>query len=165
VTRWKVFGAPLVTRLQHPLTGTTIQAEFLKAMNPFLRSNHSASSSSHSDSDTCHTCNKEMIEGTVCTMDFDLFQFYLTDERCQLQLSRVETDEPVSNDLHKKQVYVLVNWSDKALERYNLGLLSSLPEVHKSGGIFARRTQEAVSLYTCFDAFLSEEPLGPHDMW
>jgi ubiquitin carboxyl-terminal hydrolase 15 len=105
-----------------------------------------------------------MPEGTVCTVDLDLFQFYLTDERCQLQLSRVETDEPVSNDLHRKQVHVLVNWSDKALERYELGLITSLPEVHKFGGIFARQPQEPVSLYTCLDAFLSEEPLGPHDM-
>lgn len=160
MTRWKQFGTPLVTRLLLPLTGTTIRAEFLKAMNPFLRSNHSASCSSNSDSDNCHA-----TEEAVCIADLDLFEFYLTDERCQMQLSKVEIDEPVSNDIPKKQVHVLVNWSDKALERYNLGLLSSLPEVYKSGGIFARRTHEPVSLYSCLDAFLSEEPLGPDDMW
>ncbi|XP_078178002.1 ubiquitin carboxyl-terminal hydrolase 8-like isoform X2 [Carex rostrata] len=160
VTRWKQFGTPLATRLQLPLTGTTIRAEFLKAMNPFLRSNHSASCSSNSDSNTCHASEPDKM-----TEDLDLFEFYLTDERCQMQLSKVETNEPVSNDITKKQLHVLVNWSEKALERYNLGLLNSLPEVYKSGGIFARRTHEPVSLYSCLDAFLSEEPLGPDDMW
>lgn len=167
MTRWKQFGTPLVTRLQHPLTGLTVMTEFLKAMNPFLRSNSaSSSSSSYSDSDTCHAREpEEMTEGAVYTVDLDLFQFYFTDERCQQQLSGVEKDEPVSNELSKNQVHVLVNWSEKALERYDLGLLNSLPEVHKSGGIFGRRPQEPVSLYSCLDAFLSEEPLGPDDMW
>ncbi|KAJ1690524.1 hypothetical protein LUZ63_014679 [Rhynchospora breviuscula] len=166
VTRWKQFGTPLMARLPKPSTGTTIWTEFLKAMNPFLRSGHSALSSSHSDStNCCARIPEEITKETVQTADLDLFQFYLTDERCQLQLSKIEMDEPVSFNVPKKYVHVLVNWSENAFEQYDLGLLSSLPEVYKSGGIFARRPQESVSLYSCLEAFLTDEPLGPDDMW
>ena len=50
-------------------------------------------------------------------------------------------------------------------ELYDASYLKDLPEVHKTGFTVKKTRQEAISLFSCLDAFLTEEPLGPDDMW
>lgn len=94
----------------------------------------------------------------------DEFEFYITDEKCQAMQSRIDMDEFISPTGLRKHLHVLVCWQDKVLENYDISLLNSLPEIYKSG-LFSKRSQEAISLYACLEAFLKEEPLGPEDMW
>ncbi|CBI24406.3 unnamed protein product, partial [Vitis vinifera] len=68
------------------------------------------------------------------------------------------------SDAELQRLNLLVFWPEKKIEQYDTHLISSLPEIFKSGFI-ARRPQESVSLYRCLEAFLKEEPLGPDDMW
>jgi hypothetical protein len=78
--------------------------------------------------------------------------------------SEIKTNEPILVSGLTKELEVLVLWSDKMIEKYDTGPLSSLPEVFKPQR-FMRRHQESASLYKCLGAFLKEEPLGPEDMW
>ncbi|KAK2999764.1 hypothetical protein RJ639_022747 [Escallonia herrerae] len=91
-------------------------------------------------------------------------QLYFTDEKGICKDSEIVMNEPVRSTVLPGRIYVLVRWPDKMVEQYNTHLLSTLPEIYKSG-FFAKQPQESVSLYKCLEAFLKEEPLGPEDMW
>ncbi|XP_022869314.1 ubiquitin carboxyl-terminal hydrolase 8-like [Olea europaea var. sylvestris] len=91
-------------------------------------------------------------------------QFYLTDEKGIVRGSKIAIEEPVKSTPMPDRLNVLVCWSGKMVQQYNVQPLSLLPEVFKSG-FFTKRPQDSVSLYKCFEAFLKEEPLGPEDMW
>ncbi|KAL2458342.1 Ubiquitin carboxyl-terminal hydrolase 10 [Forsythia ovata] len=62
-------------------------------------------------------------------------------------------------------VKVILEWTEKEHELYDACFLKDLPEVHKTGVAAKKTKQEAISLFSCLDAFLKEEPLGPDDMW
>lgn len=91
-------------------------------------------------------------------------QFYLTDEKGIVKNSKIVMNEPIAMTGVPEEVHVLVCWSGKLIEQYDTRLLSSFPEILKSG-FLPKRPQESVSLYKCLEAFLTEEPLGPEDMW
>ncbi|KAF6162918.1 hypothetical protein GIB67_021067 [Kingdonia uniflora] len=61
-------------------------------------------------------------------------------------------------------VLVFIDWSKELLEKYETDFLEYLPEVFRYGHAKKARA-EPLSLYTCLDAFLREEPLVPEDMW
>ena len=65
-----------------------------------------------------------------------------------------------------KCMQVILDWTEKEQVFYDLSFLDDLPEVYKHSGFFAKKTkQEGVNLFSCLEAFLKEEPLGPDDMW
>lgn len=103
------------------------------------------------------------VNGIVSASDAEL-QFYLTDEKGILKHSKLVMNEPVAVMGVSRRLHVLVCWPETQIEHYDTRLLSSLPEVSKSG-FHAKRPQESISLYKCLEAFLQEEPLGPEDMW
>lgn len=176
--RWKAFGVPLIASTSSIISGLTIRDLYLKLLQPFLESKvavldvdqddgKSSSSSEVTEMDMCsHMADFEATaDAAEAEKDFmDEFQFYLTDEKCQVMHSKIEMSESISLTGLQKQLHVLVYWQDKAMGRYNISLLNFLPEIHKSE-LFAERPQESVSLYACLEAFLKEEPLGPEDMW
>lgn len=62
-------------------------------------------------------------------------------------------------------IVVYVDWSQKLLDKYHTHYLENLPEVYKYGPVTKKARTEPLSLYTCLEAFLREEPLVPEDMW
>lgn len=62
-------------------------------------------------------------------------------------------------------ILVFIDWSKKVLEKYDTKYLENLPEVLKYGSTTKKARTEPLSLYTCLEAFLREEPLVPEDMW
>nr|APO15833.1 ubiquitin-conjugating enzyme E2 [Sesuvium portulacastrum] len=63
-------------------------------------------------------------------------------------------------------ILVFINWSKKLLERYDTSSLEHLPEVCKNGPPAKKTRTEPLSLYSCLEAFLREEPLvSEPDMW
>ncbi|KAJ8494133.1 hypothetical protein OPV22_015854 [Ensete ventricosum] len=169
--RWKSFGVPLITRLPNARTGSTILDMFLKLLNPFLIPKESAFDIEQDSSNSINEIAK--IDKDSHLLDFerteegknfhDGFQLYLTDENCQAMLSKIEMDDSISLTGQRK-LYVLVCWPERTMGQYDIDLLNTLTEVYKFG-LFAKRPQESVSLYSCLEAFLKEEPLGPEDMW
>ncbi|KAJ8555941.1 hypothetical protein K7X08_013437 [Anisodus acutangulus] len=109
-------------------------------------------------------CEGQSIEGIEPEGNSSMelaFHFCLTDERgtaCR----------PVAKDTVIQPVRILkvmLDWTEKEYELYDASYVKDLPEVHKSGLTVKKIKQEAISLFSCLEAFLKEEPLGPDDMW
>lgn len=60
---------------------------------------------------------------------------------------------------------VFLDWTEKEHELFDPSYLKDLPAVSKGSFAVKKTKQEAISLFSCLDAFLKEEPLGPDDMW
>ncbi|XP_021892633.1 ubiquitin carboxyl-terminal hydrolase 8 isoform X1 [Carica papaya] len=175
---WKAFGIPMVARLCDIVNGFDLRSLYLKLIAPFRLS----AESSADDCDSTEGCAMEEAPGREDGSDPVLdgegnpinvkqasctdskLKFYLTDDKGTSKESLIEMHEPLAITGVSKRLNVLVCWPKKPIEQYDTRLLSSLPEIFKSG-FFAKRPQESVSLYKCLEAFLTEEPLGPDDMW
>ncbi|KAK9156916.1 hypothetical protein Scep_003490 [Stephania cephalantha] len=159
---WKAFGIPLVARLCDVVNGSDIQNLFLTLFKPFQRYAAVASD----DSDDIEGSGNSEVE-----MEEDLLEdpheeveleFFLADEKgVKINESKIEMNEPVSLS---RRLNVLVRWVDKKIEQCDPCFLSPLPEILRSG-FLSKRPPDSVSLYSCLEAFLKEEPLGPEDMW
>ncbi|CAM6081562.1 unnamed protein product [Calypogeia fissa] len=101
------------------------------------------------------------------------FQLWTTDEKGTTREGSILIDKPIppassSARAHSKMRFVAVDWASSALEQeYDMSKVDMPPEVLKTGlpATSKKARQEAVSLYTCLESFLKEEPLGPEDMW
>lgn len=175
----KIFGTPLVTYLvEDPHYGANIETYVHRMLAP-LRKAHSStkshegkengfisagsdeeSSTSNSQSEPRDlTLGTREQEGTSCGESS--FQLVLTNENCL-------SCEPIEKAYVIKPgaaIRVFLDWSDKEYELYDASYLRDLPEVHKTGFTVKKTRQEAISLFSCLEAFLTEEPLGPDDMW
>lgn len=89
------------------------------------------------------------------------FQLSLTDEKGSTR-NAIDMD---SNRVLGLVIRVLMDWGEKEHGMYNIDHMDVLPEVFKPGFMSKKTRQEAVNLFSCLDAFLKEEPLGPDDMW
>ncbi|XP_021667726.2 ubiquitin carboxyl-terminal hydrolase 8 isoform X2 [Hevea brasiliensis] len=176
---WKAFGIPLLGPVHNFVIGSDIHNLYLKLLTPFRL----AADDTLGSSDTCKStavedatgmednndsalggnANLFSVEGANSPSDSEL-KFYITDEKGTVKDSKIIINEPVPVTGMPKRFNVLVSWPEKQIKKYDTRLLSSLPEIFKSG-FFAKRPQESVSLYKCLEAFLKEEPLGPDDMW
>ena len=96
---------------------------------------------------------------------------YKYGDSCLLQLSITEdrflSGKQFDDDYVKSNssLRVTLCWTDIEHNLYDISYLEDLPVVCKSGFTTKKTRQEAVSLFSCLDAFLKEEPLGPDDMW
>ncbi|XP_062167750.1 ubiquitin carboxyl-terminal hydrolase 8-like [Alnus glutinosa] len=172
--RWKTFGIPLVARLCDLSYGSDIRKQFLQLLNPFLMPIEDVLNDYDDDVRNLANEDSEMEDATSSTvLDAETGLDCGTQDETQLGAdfmfykgprSEIKTNEPILVSGLTKELEVLVLWSDKMIEKYDTGPLSSLPEVFKPQR-FMRRHQESASLYKCLGAFLKEEPLGPEDMW
>lgn len=178
----KGIGIPLVSRLSSSVNGSDIRDIYLGLLNQFREPSEDASSNSVdlnsiSVKDSTTTTSKEDALPPVSDAEHnssdkrsgDLesvseFQLYMTDEKGIARQSRIIMDEPVVPIGTSGRLNVLVCWPEKLTKEHNPSFFSPLPEIFKPG-FFAKRPQETVSLYKCLEAFLTEEPLGPEDMW
>lgn len=89
------------------------------------------------------------------------FQLFVTDGNSS-SCKAIEKDTLLNSS---RVVKVYLDWTDKEHNLYDISFLKDLPEVHKAGFTVKKTRPEAISLFTCLEAFLKEEPLGPDDMW
>ncbi|EEF46545.1 Ubiquitin carboxyl-terminal hydrolase, putative [Ricinus communis] len=176
---WKAFGIPLVGPVHSLVNGSDIHNLYLKLLSPFhipaddgmYSCNNTTSTAKEEITEKDNGCsashgnaNPSIVEEATNSSSYSELQFYITDEKGIVQDLKIGINEPVPVTGVPKRFNVLVCWTEKQIEQYDTRLLSSLPEVFKSG-FLAKRPQESVSLYKCLEAFLKEEPLGPDDMW
>ncbi|KAK4795653.1 hypothetical protein SAY86_027979 [Trapa natans] len=171
----KLFLTPLVMHLGDSLTGADIEKAISRMMYPLKRTcspckidNGFASKTSDepfdNSSDDSGLMNHEMLE----TDDEDSFTGELAFHLSLVEDTRASVTKPIQKDTIIKPaltVKVLLDWAEKEHQLYDSSYLKDLPEVHKSGFTVKKTKQEAISLFSCLDAFLKEEPLGPDDMW
>lgn len=167
----KLFGSPLVTYVNtDPLSGTDIDAVISGFLSPLHRVH--ASSKIHNGSDNGHLSDATTDEtsASLSSPDTEIdnasdgqlsFRIFLTDER-GLNYIPLQSEVSVSPGTITK---VLVEWNEGEHETYDSSYLNDLPEVNKTSFSAKKTRQEAISLFSCLEAFLAEEPLGPDDMW
>lgn len=177
----KLLGTPLVTTLSvDSRTGVDIHAAVLSVLAPLLRANaltwsHGDKSSRDSgsgpslDSIVLSDNGIQCSEETLSTSDMELEEVHNSIPDIQLALAdgKVISRSTVDVDytVPVSRLKVVMNWSDREHEIYDFSFLEDLPEVFKSGFMSKKTRQEAITLYSCLEAFIKEEPLGPDDMW
>ncbi|KAJ0634602.1 putative ubiquitinyl hydrolase 1 [Helianthus annuus] len=169
----KRFLTPLVTYLEDAINGTSIDLAVARVLGPLKRKTFSSSNKSEgikvngsvleeSTSDCqMDTANGDEFGGKDSEEAELSFRLCLTDDRGM-------SCKPISKDSvikPSKIVKVILDWTDKEHESYDASYLKDLPMVHKPGLTVKKTKQESISLFSCLDAFLKEEPLGPEDMW
>ncbi|MBA0563990.1 hypothetical protein Golob_008949 [Gossypium lobatum] len=172
----ELFGTPLVTYLlADQSSGADIEAAVSKVLSPFKKISTAKAyvgkengilldglDEECSCSDAQSVENAE-LEGTSCT-DLSI-PLRLTDDRV-MNFNAFKKDTLFeSGKIIGKLLRVVLDWTDKEQELYDSSYLKDIPEVYKAGLVAKKTRQEAISLSSCLDAFLIEEPLGPDDMW
>ncbi|KAM0826376.1 hypothetical protein ACQ4PT_068917 [Festuca glaucescens] len=92
------------------------------------------------------------------------FEFYLTNERDDIQHTRIKVNDLKLIETTPSRLHVSVHWHHSASRQYNTSVLNNLPEIHKLE-LIPKESKDCVALHGCLEAFLKEEPLGPEDMW
>ncbi|VAH15520.1 unnamed protein product [Triticum turgidum subsp. durum] len=173
----KLIGSPLVTCIPNDSTRKAdIYASVSAVLAPFVRANvHAPGESLLNGSrpsldgivlrDNGASCEKGLSTSNVdearSDAEFLPFKLYLSDDKGHIR-NPVEED---SDHVFGLPMRLLMGWSDKEHEIYNLKYMDDLPDVFKPGFMSKKTRQEAVNLFSCLDAFLKDEPLGPDDMW
>jgi ubiquitin carboxyl-terminal hydrolase 4/11/15 len=130
----------------------------------------------HSDEDLLMLENDGCSNMTISTNDrsqnilkHEMFKFWLIEDRITFKDVLIEWDKPLPGAFTSGQVntplQIAVDWSEYALEQYDAKQLEVITESLRGGYSAKKLRQEVVSLYSCLEAFLKEEPLGPEDMW
>ncbi|KAK7244770.1 hypothetical protein RIF29_39596 [Crotalaria pallida] len=181
------FGMPVMARLSSSSQGHDLHREFLKLINPYMKSNEDildeecdkdddATKKPSDDDDAAKKLGEDDELGDTTssaavgsdadsdsgTEDPD-YELYLPGMQGFGNV-KINLNEPLPFSMLPDKLEVAVLWSDKMLKKYDTYLLNLLPEVYKPQP-FTKRTQESISIYKCLEAFLKEEPLGPEDMW
>ncbi|CAI0408919.1 unnamed protein product [Linum tenue] len=167
----KNFGAPLFTYLEEDSpTGADIDVVVSRLLAPLRRT--SSSMIAYNNGEMSTGCSAE-CEPKDHPMDDDVKEENGASQKLTNQLFLYEDQsligEPIFRDTviktgnHNK---IFLDWSEEEHRLYDSSYLKDLPDVYHKTGFSAKKTrQEAISLFSCLEAFLREEPLGPDDMW
>ncbi|KAG5255304.1 ubiquitin carboxyl-terminal hydrolase family protein [Salix suchowensis] len=165
---WFLFWHTLITYMDDDSpTGADIYSAAYKVLSPLKR----ACSSTMAHSGKENVFFQRLMPRDQSMGDTELedssglelpFQLFLTDDRYS-SCKPMFKDSVINFGNHIKVVF---EWTEKEQKLYDSSYLKDLPEVYNKTGYTAKKTrQEVVSLFSCLEAFLTEEPLGPDDMW
>ncbi|KAJ1257328.1 hypothetical protein BS78_K096800 [Paspalum vaginatum] len=174
----KLIGCPLVTCISNFSPGKSdIYGAVSAVLVPFVRTNaHGPDVSTVKLNGNGPSLDGIVLtdNGTTCEQDLSTSDVddNAADELLPFQLSLTDdkgsTRSAISMDSNRGSgmvLRVLMDWSDKEHGMYKIDYMDQLPEVFRPGFMSKKTRQEAVNLFSCLDAFLKEEPLGPDDMW
>ncbi|GMH26056.1 hypothetical protein Nepgr_027899 [Nepenthes gracilis] len=180
---WKRYGAPMVLPIQcnDATARDDVQSMVQTFLSPMLRaeSGEKADVSGYDFSATAeysHSISEWSTESDVScfvhkdskTIEINTFKklpLQLVDENNAHSDLTMEEEKAIEISSSSTSMVVFMNWSKKLLEKYDTHYLENLPEVCKNGSLNKKARTEPLSLYTCLEAFLREEPLVPEDMW
>ncbi|XP_021800114.1 ubiquitin carboxyl-terminal hydrolase 5 isoform X1 [Prunus avium] len=183
---WKPYGTPLVLPIScdDEIIGGNILMMVHKMLSPMLRTKSlehtkisglsSATEGSDPSLDLCsggactdsvvsNSANKDITSSKpVSSLELPL---QLVGENNTCTDLWVGVEKAIRLASSSTSILIYVDWSQKFLEKYDTHYLENLPEVFKYGPVTKKARTEPLSLYTCLEAFLREEPLVPEDMW
>lgn len=180
---WRPFGTPLVSVVScdDPVTKGYIQRIIKRVLSPMAK--------------TGTLMDTDVFDSSVSHAGEDLHPRDSSIETCTVSISSLmNKDDPKSKGaepfklplqlLNKdnvcidlstgeesvqlppsSSVLVYIDWSQKLMKKFDTFYLENLPEVFKSGPVMKKARTEPLSLYSCLESFLREEPLVPEDMW
>ncbi|CAL5193283.1 unnamed protein product [Lathyrus oleraceus] len=160
VSGWKPYGTPIVSLIScdDTITRGDIQVIVNGILSPLLFKSASAETNAVSNS-----TNKDDTVSKATHLP-TLPLLLVDDNNACIDLS-MGGEKVVKLSPSSARVLVYIDWSQKLLEKYDTHPLETLPEVLKYGPVTKKARSEPLSLYTCLEAFLREEPLVPEDMW
>ncbi|XP_014491293.1 ubiquitin carboxyl-terminal hydrolase 5 [Vigna radiata var. radiata] len=186
ISGWKPYGTPIVSLIScdDTVTRGDIQVMVNRILSPLLRRGSNVEQATNSEAsipkaepDECSNTHDAASVGNVVSnslnKDFTnskapsmptLPLLLVGDNNACIDLSMGE-EKVVKLPQSSPKVLVYIDWSQKLLEKYDTHPIESLPEVLKYGPVTKKARTEPLSLYTCLEAFLREEPLVPEDMW
>ncbi|WVZ06967.1 hypothetical protein V8G54_020313 [Vigna mungo] len=186
ISGWKPYGTPIVSLIScdDTVTRGDIQVMVNRILSPLLRRGGNVEQATNSEAsipkaepDECSNTHDAASVGNVVSnssnKDFTnskapsmptLPLLLVGDNNACIDLSMGE-EKVVKLPQSSPKVLVYIDWSQKLLEKYDTHPIESLPEVLKYGPVTKKARTEPLSLYTCLEAFLREEPLVPEDMW
>ncbi|XP_062111877.1 ubiquitin carboxyl-terminal hydrolase 5 isoform X2 [Humulus lupulus] len=185
-TGWKPYGTPLVLSIScgDVITRGDIQ-KIVQTMLSSLRRTQSHGDVDASDTSMSATAlepHDDISSSVACTEShassseknnvtcFEAatlleLQLQLIDEKSAcIDLSEGQ-EKTIKISSSSTSIVIYIDWSQKLLHNYDTHFLENLPEVFKYGPVTKKARCEPLSLYTCLEAFLREEPLVPEDMW
>ncbi|KAH7511707.1 hypothetical protein FEM48_Zijuj12G0011200 [Ziziphus jujuba var. spinosa] len=180
---WKPYGTPLVSLIScdDEITRGNIQTMVQKMLSPMLRSEslgHADVSDTSISAAVSEPC-LDLTSGEACTDSNVSHSDDVTNSKAalpKLPLQLVDENNAFIDLLMEQEkiiklpststaILIYIDWSQNLLEKYDTHYLENLPEVFKYGPVTKKARSEPLSLYTCLEAFLREEPLVPEDMW
>lgn len=178
-TGWKPYGTPLVSPISCDavVTRGDIQSVVYTMLSPMLRTDNldTNTSATTSDPPAAVNCTEASTESNIADSKQESGNFkqpaaqklplQLVDENNACIDLSVGEEKPVKFSSSSISILVFIDWSPKLLDNYETSYLENLPEVLKYGTVTKKSRSEPLSLYTCLEAFLREEPLVPEDMW
>lgn len=167
-------GTPLVTYLEEPISGANIDAAVSRLLSPLKKAcssgklhngkeNGFVKETTEEPSNSYNSRNLSMDDTELeeTSNRESSFQLFVADGNSS-SCKPIEKESVLNSG---RVVKVYMDWTDKEHDLYDSSFLKDLPEVQKAGFTVKKTRQEAISLFTCLEAFLKEEPLGPDDMW
>lgn len=181
VKGWKPYGTPLVSPISSDdiTTRGDVQSMVRTMLSPLLKCREQADLSANDISSavepSCDTSigqvdpseSATLLElknaGTCGSVKLPL---QLVDENNVCIDLSAGDEKPIKISSLSKSLLVFINWSKRLLEKYDTSYLENLPGVCKNGLPAKKARTEPLSLYSCLEAFLREEPLvSEPDMW
>ncbi|KAJ8451081.1 hypothetical protein Cgig2_026890 [Carnegiea gigantea] len=164
----KLLGTPLVTYLEEgSVSVADVEIAVKKILSPLRKSHVCVGKSLCEKQNGCAPEDGDEAENRLTYNNAEgksgspsPYQLCLTEEKGS---SGTQIDDNYVRNSPMLRVGLI--WTDKERELYDISYLEDLPEVCKSGFTAKKTRQEAVSLFSCLEAFLREEPLGPDDMY
>ncbi|KAL8146755.1 ubiquitin carboxyl-terminal hydrolase 5 [Apium graveolens] len=180
---WKPYGTPLVSPILcddtvtsgdiqsvvHTLLSRMLKTENLghpDMSNPSATASdpHPAVNNSTGASSDCILADVKQESGNAEVTTFKKLPLQLVDENNACINLSIGEEKAFKIPSSSRSILVFVDWSCKLLHNYDTSCLENLPDV-KNGAVTKKTRNEPLSLYTCLEAFLREEPLVPEDMW
>lgn len=187
ISGWKPYGTPIVSLIScdNAITRGDIQVIVNRMLSPLLRKGGNVEQSTTSETsipkatpDQCSftasvDASAANVESNSVNKDgtdskappIPTLPLLLVDESNACIDLSMGVDKVVKLSPSSTSILVYIDWSQKLLEKYDTHPLETLPEVLKFGPVTKKARTEPLSLYTCLEAFLREEPLVPEDMW
>ncbi|PWA50595.1 peptidase C19, ubiquitin-specific peptidase, DUSP domain-containing protein [Artemisia annua] len=166
---WKLYGTPLVYPVSRDATITRgdIQLIAHTILSPMLKADNSDANTSSVASNPLSTNNDSEPYSPFKQNDYSLIKFPLKLVDGNNNPIDISAEEEKTIKLSSSSMLVLlyIDWSPELVKIYEMHYLEYLPEVSKSRHGKKKARVEPVSLYSCIEAFLREEPLVPEDMW
>ena len=182
---WKPYGTPLVSPIscEDTVTSGDIQSAVQTLLSPMLKvktenvrhsdiSNVSAPASdpppavnnSAGATNDCILADLKQECGNSKVITSHRLPLQLVDENNACIDLSIGEEKAFKIPSSSRAILVFIDWSHKLLDNYESTCLENLPDV-KNGAVTKKTRNEPLSLYTCLEAFLREEPLVPEDMW
>ncbi|KAL2930555.1 Ubiquitin carboxyl-terminal hydrolase 5 [Bienertia sinuspersici] len=174
VKGWKPYGTPLVSPIScdDVITRGDVQLMVRTILSPLLKGREKTDLSANDVTSavelSCGTSIEPVVSSESATLakhknaetcGLEKLPLQLVDENNVCIDLSVGDEKSVNISSSSKSLLVFINWSTVLLEKYDTSYLENLPEVCKYGVPAKKARTEPLSLYSCLEAFLREEPL------